>query len=64
MSEIDEGPPPNVHHARPERTGYRHAASARRHGPEESDDPYAKPGEDPYGKRAAATSSRRPGERD
>ncbi|MFD6700032.1 MULTISPECIES: hypothetical protein [unclassified Microbacterium] len=32
-----------------------HAASAGHRRPDESDDPYAKPGEDPYGERAAAT---------
>ncbi|MGN7861950.1 hypothetical protein ACTJI8_15315 [Microbacterium sp. 22303] len=35
-----------------------HAASARRRGPEESDDPYAKPGEDPYGKDTAPMTDR------
>ncbi|OZB76369.1 MAG: hypothetical protein B7X41_21985 [Microbacterium sp. 14-71-5] len=38
-----------------------HAEHARDRAPEESDDPYAKPGEDPYGKGAATMPTQRPG---
>jgi hypothetical protein len=39
-----------------------HVEHARDRASEASDDPYAKPGEDPYGKGAAGTPKQQPGE--